>query len=148
MLMDQAILQQAKKSLEEEIELSNVTDLRQELLPVIERIQKNPALRLLILKHGRPQAVLMSTQTFEVLKKVVTSVVEETDKMSRSENIEAAFGRLLDERPSMAQIASVAAGGSPVKESQQQKVVKEILGEIQDKLRSLDNVLLKDKVAR
>jgi hypothetical protein len=145
MLMDEAILQQAKKALEEEIELSNVTDLRQELLPIIERIQKNPALRLLILKHGRPQAVLMSTQTFEVLKKVVTSVVEKTDKMGPTENIEAAFGRLLDERPSMAQIASVATGGSPV--SQQQKVVKEIIGEIQDKLRSLDNVLLKDKVA-
>lgn len=95
-------LEEAKKSLEEEIELSNVTDLRQDLLPVIGRITQNPLLRVLILKHGRPQAVLMSAQTYDLLKKVINLFLTKADEMTQQEKIEAALNRLIAERPSVA----------------------------------------------
>ena len=95
-----ALRDAAKSALEEELEESSVTDLRHGLLPTIERIQKNPAMRVLIRKHGKPRAVLMSAQTYDAFKKLVSLIVQKTDALSREAKIEAAFQRLQDERPS------------------------------------------------
>lgn len=54
--------QTAANVLEEVMEEANVTDLRNGLLPTIERIQENPAIKIVIRKHGKRRAVLMMLQ--------------------------------------------------------------------------------------
>jgi prevent-host-death family protein len=85
-------------TLEEDLELSNVTELRQNLLPVIERIEKNPALRIIVLKHGKPQAVLMSAQTYELVKKIMNDVASQLKPDSKEAALESARERLRGER--------------------------------------------------
>jgi len=88
----------AAQVLEEKLELSNVTDLRKNLLPAIEGIAKNPALRYLILKRGRPQAVLMSVRTYDLVKKIMNQVASTQATLPREEKIESAYERLRAER--------------------------------------------------
>jgi PHD/YefM family antitoxin component YafN of YafNO toxin-antitoxin module len=104
----------AAQVLEEKLELSNVTDFRQNLLPAIERIEKNPALRYLILKRGRPQAVLMSTRTYDLVKKIMSQIASTQAAVPREQAIESAFERLRAERGSRrpAGAAAVAAAES------------------------------------
>jgi PHD/YefM family antitoxin component YafN of YafNO toxin-antitoxin module len=135
----------AKSALEEELEESSVTDLRHGLLPTIDRIQKNPATRVLIRKHGTLRAVLMSAQTYDAFKKLVNLVVQKTDFMRREEKIDAAFQRLQDERPS-ANEQTMAAGATSSEQTaspspQRKGEAKVILGEIEEKLRELDTAL-------
>lgn len=85
----------AAQALEKDFELSNITDLRRDLLPIVERLQTSPAERYLILKHGRPQAVLMSFQTYNLVKKVMDLVGAETTK---EQAMEEAIARLRSER--------------------------------------------------
>jgi PHD/YefM family antitoxin component YafN of YafNO toxin-antitoxin module len=99
----------AAQVLEEKLEFSNVTDLRQNLLPAIERIEKNPALRYLILKRGRPQAVLMSTRTYDLVKKIMNQIASTQAAVPREEAIESAFERLRAERGSAGRADSTAA---------------------------------------
>jgi PHD/YefM family antitoxin component YafN of YafNO toxin-antitoxin module len=89
------------KVLEEQLEFSNITDLRQDFLRKVEEIQKNPAIRLLILKHGRPQAVLMSAEAYDVLKKVVKLFLDHSQGLSREQSIDAAINRFEVERSSV-----------------------------------------------
>jgi prevent-host-death family protein len=84
--------------LKEDPQLSNVTELRNNLLPVIERFEKNPALRIMILKHGKPQAVLMSAQTYELVKKVMNRVTHQLEPASKEEAVKSARARLREER--------------------------------------------------
>ncbi len=94
-------------TLEEDLELSNVTELRQNLLPVIERMEKNPALRIIVLKHGKPQAVLMSAQTYELVKKVMNDVASQLKPDSKEAALAGARERLRGERtPAPATIAA------------------------------------------
>lgn len=133
-----------KSALEEHLEYSNVTDLRQDFLPAIERIQKNPALRLLILKHGRPQAILMSSQTYDLFKRLVNAILTTTDKMSREQRIDAAFNRLTNERsPSLESAVAATASASAT----QKRPAKAIIGDIQNNLQELDNALQDEGVA-
>jgi PHD/YefM family antitoxin component YafN of YafNO toxin-antitoxin module len=114
--MPQAVLQDPSKALEEKIEFSNVTDLRKDFLPRIEEIQKNPALRLLILKHGKPQAVLMSSEAYSVLKKVVDLFLQHASGLSREQAIADAIKRFESERASIpARTGSAAAGAASPK---------------------------------
>jgi prevent-host-death family protein len=52
--------------LEDGIEYSTVTALRGRLLAVVDSFRKSPAKRYLITKHGQPQAVLMSFETYRL----------------------------------------------------------------------------------
>jgi len=134
-----------KSALEEELEESSVTDLRRDLLPTIERMQKNPSLRVLIRKHGELRAVLMSAQTYDVFKKLVTNIVQRTDAMSREAKIESAFQRLQDERPPAERETTAVSttGFRPVvRQSLRRNVeARALLGEIEEKLRELDTAL-------
>jgi predicted RNA-binding protein with RPS1 domain/PHD/YefM family antitoxin component YafN of YafNO toxin-antitoxin module len=96
----------AKAALEEELEYSNVTDLRQGLLQVVDRLQRTPASRILIMKHGRPQAVLMSFQTYELVKKAMNQVVAARSAQTREESLDAALARV------RAHSSAAAAGSS------------------------------------
>ena len=156
-----ALEKTAKSVLEEELEESSVTSVRQGLLPLIERIQKNPAMRVLIRKHGKPRAVLMSAQTYDALKKLANLTVEKAEAMSQEERIEAAYERLQNERSAekgepvvageaaaslmmddpfatitIATPAVTAAAGSLTMEE-----VKARVREMQEKLRELDIAL-------
>jgi prevent-host-death family protein len=55
--------------LEDEVEYSTVTALRGKLLAVVDGFRRAPAKRYLITKHGQPQAVLMSFETYRLLKR-------------------------------------------------------------------------------
>lgn len=114
--MSQSMLKEPAKVLEERLELSNITDLRQGLLRKVDEIQKNPAIRLLILKHGRPQAVLMSAEAYDALKEVVKLFLAESEGVSREQSINAAINRFEVERsaiPAEAE-ARVSTGSSLV----------------------------------
>jgi len=102
-------LKEPAKVLEEQIEFSNITDLRQDFLRKVEEIQKNPAIRLLILKHGRPQAVLMSAEAYDVLNKVVKLFLSDIEGLSRQESINAAINRFEVERKSVSAEAKAPA---------------------------------------
>lgn len=117
-----ALSKDAAQVLEEKLELSNVTDFRQNLLPAIERIEKNPALRYLILKRGRPQAVLMSTRTYDLVKKIMGQIAGTQAAVPREQAIESAFERLRAERGSSrptgaAAVAAESATPAPAVES-------------------------------
>jgi len=131
-------------ALEEQLEYSNVTDLRQDFLPAIERIQKNPALRVLVLKHGHPQAILMSSQTYDLFKKLVNAILTATDKMSREQRIDAAFNRLTNERSTSLDSAMAAAATAS---AIQKRAARTIIGDIQNNLQELDNALQGEEVA-
>ncbi|HEY0760609.1 MAG TPA: type II toxin-antitoxin system Phd/YefM family antitoxin [Acidisarcina sp.] len=108
---------QSQLALEEDLEESSVTELRNGLLPTIERIQQNPALRVLIRKHGRPRAVLMSVQTYNSLKRLVSVLDHAEASRSREERIEAAIQRVQAEtleQSATAVEAQIAADESPV----------------------------------
>ena len=99
--MSPQALNSPAKVLEEQLELSNITDLRQGLLRKVEEIQKNPAIRLLILKHGRPQAVLMSAEAYGALKRVAQLLLKASEGMSREQIIDAAIDQFEAERSSV-----------------------------------------------
>ena len=100
------------RALEEELEFSNVTDMRQNLLRKIDDLQTNPAARVLILKHGRPLAVLMSSETYDVLKKVVEMFLAQASGLTRAQSIEAAIRRFEAERST--ELAAKAEKGAEV----------------------------------
>src|ERR1035441_5346620 len=99
--MSPQTLKEPSKVLEEQLELSNITDLRQNFLRKVDEIQKNPAIRLLILKHGRPQAVLMSAEAYDVMKKAVKLLLADSDRLSPEQIINAAINRFEVERSSV-----------------------------------------------
>ena len=107
-------LKDAAQVLEEKLEFSNVTDFRQNLIQAIERIEKNPALRYLILKRGQPQAVLMSTRTYDLVKKIMNQIASTQAAMPREEKIERAFERLRAERGSARPAAAAVEAATAV----------------------------------
>jgi PHD/YefM family antitoxin component YafN of YafNO toxin-antitoxin module len=111
-----ALSEDAAHVLEEKLELSNVTDLRKNLLPAIEGIAKNPALRYLILKRGRPQAVLMSARTYDLVKKIMNQVASTQAAVPREEKIESAYERLRAERGRVRPAAMPATSSAAAEE--------------------------------
>ncbi len=128
--------------LEEELEEANVTDLRHGLLPTIERIQENPAIKVVIRKHGKRRAVLMSAAAYDALMNVARLCMQANDGLSPAEKLEAAYQRLdassLGQQPSPTEPEIVCTvGTSPV----QAKEVKILLESAQQILRELDSRL-------
>jgi len=106
-------LQDSLRALEQKVELENVTDLRQNLSPIIGRLEEEPALRFLILRHGKPQAVLMSFPTYELLQKLLTMEVEKTDAMTREERVAGALKELREEKSSKRSVAAARDSKQP-----------------------------------
>ena len=128
----------SRRVLEEKLEYSNVTKLRQEFLPAVEHVQNDPALRYLIFKGGKPQAVLMSFETYELLKKVINQALESAAGKSREENIESAFQRMQN------QPAREAVSAAPIDVTiveSKQKEAKALAGDIYEKMRRLDDII-------
>lgn len=130
-------------TLEEELEESSVTDLRNGLLPTIDRIQQNPALRVLIRKHGSPRAVLMSVQTYDALKRLASLALSKYDSMNREERVEGANQRLLRERPAPREMtaewpSSFDVGHVPVGATNDPQT---ILVDIQQRMRLLQTAI-------
>lgn len=99
--MSQHTVKEPANAFEEQLELSNITDLRRDLLRKVEEIQQNPAIRLLILKHGRPQAVLMSADAYDAVKNVVKRFLAESEGLSREQIIGEAIDEFEEERSSV-----------------------------------------------
>lgn len=132
----------AAVALEEELEEANVTDLRNGLLPTIERIQKNPAIKVVIRKHGKRRAVLMSAAAYDALVHVADLFVQANDRLSPEEKLEAAYQRL--ESSSSAKQSSPAEEESPLPVRNipiHGKEVKVLLENAQEILRELDTRL-------
>jgi PHD/YefM family antitoxin component YafN of YafNO toxin-antitoxin module len=131
--------------LEEQLEFSNVTSVREQFLPLMDRLQKNPPLRMIILKHGAPQAVLMSYQTYDALKKVL---LKNNDALTPEQRVEAAYSRLRAERGSSVQPAAEAGANLEAQVEAAKVIVSElqnILTESQSKIQKLDRVLVQDR---
>lgn len=90
--------EQELQALEETLGYSNVTRLRESFLAVVEQLQKNPAKRFLITKHGLPQAVLMSFRTYTLLKRLMDQTMSSEAEESRDEAIRSALARMRAER--------------------------------------------------
>jgi PHD/YefM family antitoxin component YafN of YafNO toxin-antitoxin module len=134
--------------LEEQLEFSNVTSVREQFLPLMDRLQKNPPLRMIILKHGAPQAVLMSYQTYDALKKVVDVLLKNNDALTPEQRVEAAYSRLRAERGSSVQPAAEAGANLEAQVEAAKVIVSElqnILTESQSKIQKLDRVLVQDR---
>jgi PHD/YefM family antitoxin component YafN of YafNO toxin-antitoxin module len=86
--------------LEEQVEFSNVTNVRESLLSKVESLRENPAKRYVITKHGQPQAVLMSFQTYSLMRRVMDQTLARTAAMSSSDPIGAAFARFRHDQSS------------------------------------------------
>jgi prevent-host-death family protein len=82
---------------EKGIQYSTVTSLRGKLLKIVNSFRKNPARRFLITKHGEPQAVLMSFQTYRSLRKMALEI-EGSESGDPNEELEEAFARLKTDR--------------------------------------------------
>jgi prevent-host-death family protein len=87
--------------LEEDIEFSSVTSLRESFLKTVETLREDPAKRYVITKHGQPQAVLMSYQTYSLLRKVMDQTLARTVAASSSDPIGSTMTKppLLSMRP-------------------------------------------------
>jgi PHD/YefM family antitoxin component YafN of YafNO toxin-antitoxin module len=133
---------EAAKVLEEELEEANVTDLRNGLLPTIERIQENPAIKVVIRKHGKRRAVLMSAPAYDALMHAASLFVEANDRLSPQEKLEAAYQRLESSGSSEQAVGAepemvCSVGTSP----SQGKELKILLENAQQILRELDDRL-------
>ncbi len=131
--------EKVRASLEEDLELSTVTELRQNLLPAIDRIEKNPSLRFLVLKHGKPQAVLMSAQTYELVKTVMNQVAGQLNAIPREQAVEDAFQRLRSERGHAAAHSAVPLGPAARNVSSQLDSVIEALKQVQEEIASTNS---------
>jgi len=139
--------QKVRASLEEGFELSTVTELRQILLPAIDRIEKNPALRFLILKHGKPQAVLMSAQTYEIVKRVMNQVAGQLEAMPREQAVEDAFQRFRGERGRAAAQSALPSGLAARNVSSQLDSVIEALKQVREEIASTNSVSASQAIA-
>jgi PHD/YefM family antitoxin component YafN of YafNO toxin-antitoxin module len=140
MVRSNGLAADAVQVLEEKLELSNVTDLRKNLLPAIEGIAKNPALRYLILKRGRPQAVLMSAQTYDLVKKIMNQVASTQAAVPREEAIESAYERLRAERgrtrpvamPATSSVVGEESAATATASSDAQKAMNQVMTMLQE----------------
>jgi PHD/YefM family antitoxin component YafN of YafNO toxin-antitoxin module len=138
----------SSSALEEQLEFSNVTSVREKLLPLMDRLQENPPLRMIIMKHGTPQAVLMSYQTYDTLKKLVDTVVKTNDALTRQQRVDAAYTRLRAERGSGVRSQAEIAVDLNSQVEAAKLILSElqnILAESQTKIQKLDRVLVQDR---
>jgi prevent-host-death family protein len=80
--------------LEETLEFTNLTDFRKSLLNFIPRVQENEYLRFVITKHGRPVAVVLSYDAYNLLKRVAERVMDEEDAKEPAVAMQEAYQEL------------------------------------------------------
>lgn len=139
--------EKVRASLEEDLELSTVTELRQNLLPAIDRIEKNPSLRFLILKHGKPQAVLMSVQTYELVKRMMNQVAAQLDAIPREQAVEDAFQRFRSERGHAVAQSAVSSSLAAQNVSSQLDSVIKALKQVQEEIASTNSASKNQAIA-
>ena len=131
--------------LEEDVEFSNVTALRESLLGRVESLRENPAKRYIITKHGQPQAVLMSFQTYSLLKRVMDQALARTATRNSSEAISAAIDRLRSENEDkFAEPAQTgaAANSGPAEMAAFVQVAQKLVSEVERLNSTMENLNL------
>lgn len=119
--------------LSEVIEDRGVTELRTDFLQAVDRIQSDPTLRIMVRKHGKLQAVLVSAEAYSAMRDLVDRVVRHADAMTPEERREKALQRLEEDRgsrPAAAVSDRISARDAEV-----------LLSEIGSKLRELEVML-------
>jgi prevent-host-death family protein len=81
--------------LEETLEFTNLTDFRNSLLNFIPRVQDNEYLRFVITKHGKPVAVVLSYDAYNLLKRVAERVMDEEEKKEPAVALQESYQELL-----------------------------------------------------
>ena len=131
--------------LEEDVEFSNVTTLRESLLGRVESLRENPAKRYIITKHGQPQAVLMSFQTYSLLKRVMDQALARTATRNSSEAISAAIDRLRSENEDKfaePALTGAAANSGPAEMAAFAQVTQKLVSEVERLNSTLENLNL------
>jgi prevent-host-death family protein len=127
-------------AVEEDVEFSNVTNLRESLLSRVESLRANPSKRYVITKHGQPQAVLMSYGTYSLLKKMMDQTLARAEAESKSDPIGAAFARFREDHP------NELSGGKAISPPAVQEAVSAALQTIRAQFEQLDAVLGREAV--
>jgi hypothetical protein len=127
--------------LEEKLEYSTVTALRDSLLRILPALRKRPALRYLITKHGKPEAVLMSFPTYEAFKAVVKYAWEQESAKDRDTSIRDALARMRADHGAQRLTGSTTAPQAPASSAAARQAVKSALGAILEDVRRLDDLL-------
>ncbi len=84
-----------KNNLEEKVEFSGVTGFRKSLLSIIPRLQKNQFLRFVITKHGKPAAVVLSYESYELLLKMAQELADQDNNKGREQRLNEAHARMV-----------------------------------------------------
>ena len=83
-----------KNKLEEQVEFTGVTGFRKSLLTIIPRLQKNQFLRFVITRHGKPAAVVLSYESYELLLKMAQELADQDENKSREQRLNEAHARM------------------------------------------------------
>jgi prevent-host-death family protein len=80
--------------LEETLEFTNLTDFRNSLQNFIPKLRDNEYLRFVLTKHGRPVAVVLSYDAYNLLKRVAERVMDEEDAKEPAAAMQEAYQEL------------------------------------------------------
>lgn len=117
--------------LEETLEFTNLTDFRNSLLNFIPRVQDNEYLRFVITKHGKPVAVVLSYDAYNLLKRVAERVMDEEEKKEPAVALQESYQELIGEPASVEVPVSVVTEHdiSPLEMKRMRQVVDMALQE-------------------
>src|SRR6266849_3735623 len=96
--------------LEETLEFTNLTDFRKSLLNFIPRVQENEYLRFVITKRGKPVAVVLSYDAYNLLKRVAERVMDEDDAKEPAVALQEAYQELIGDTTPVPSSVDVTTG--------------------------------------
>lgn len=135
--------------LEEKIEYSPVTALRDSLLGVISKLGEHPARRYLIIKHGKPEAVLMSFPTYEAFKAVVKYAWDQESAKDRNTAVLDAIARMKSDHSMQGRAAGMVEGlkeaAAFALSAASRVAIHDVLEAIHEDVRRLDDLLIEEK---
>jgi len=98
------------EKLEETLEFTNLTDFRNSLLNFIPRVQENEYLRFVITKHGKPAAVVLSFDAYNLLKRVAERAMDEDDAKEPAVASREAYQELIEDSIPVPSSTNVSTG--------------------------------------
>jgi len=80
--------------LEVKVEFTAVTGFRKSLLTIIPRLQKNEYLRFIITRHGKPAAVVMSYEAYDLLQSLAQELADQDRDKSPEQRLAESYDRM------------------------------------------------------
>ena len=78
-------------SLEERLEYQNVTEFRRSMLGIFHRMEENSDLRFIVTRGGKPCAVVLSYEAYELLRRIARRAADATAAKDRDQRLDEAF---------------------------------------------------------